>query len=222
MNRISEQIQSGAKSFLWTEYKALALYCVVVTVVLVLLYSVEPPTGSRLDGVRYGCAFLTGAALSAFTGWAGMRVATDANVRTAQAAKEEGLGVALRVAFTGGSVMAFMVVGYGLAGLSLLYGIMMVTYDPDGRGSLAHSSTKFIYAAETMAGFGFGASSIALFARVAGGIYTKAADVGADLVGTCVSSKPQRHALCVCVCVLLRTVCATTTHVFFGLLLDIM
>ena len=88
MNRISEQIQSGAKSFLWTEYKALALYCVVVTVVLVLLYSVEPPTGSRLDGVRYGCAFLTGAALSAFTGWAGMRVATDANVRTAQAAKE--------------------------------------------------------------------------------------------------------------------------------------
>ena len=105
-----------------------------------------------------------------------MAVATDANVRTTQAADKEGLAKALRVAFTGGAVMGFTVVGLGLFGLSLFFYLMTINR---GGGTKA----DLIYAMDSLAGFGFGASSIALFARVAGGIYTKAADVGADLVG---------------------------------------
>jgi Na+/H+-translocating membrane pyrophosphatase len=106
-----------------------------------------------------------------------MAVATDANVRTTQAADAEGLAVALRVAFTGGAVMGFTVVGLGLMGLSIMFYLVTLGYDD------APLDLRLIYAADSLAGFGFGASSIALFARVAGGIYTKAADVGADLVG---------------------------------------
>merc|ERR1719188_2896386 len=104
-----------------------------------------------------------------------MIVATDANVRTTQAADKEGLSRALRVAFTGGAVMGFTVVGLGLLGVSIFYIIMV-----QGRQNF-YAASKF--ALDSLAGYGFGASSIALFARVAGGIYTKAADVGADLVG---------------------------------------
>jgi K(+)-stimulated pyrophosphate-energized sodium pump len=106
-----------------------------------------------------------------------MVVATDANVRTTQAADKEGLNTALRVAFTGGAVMGFTVVGLGLFGVSLMF--YLVTLGRSG----VDDAQRLRYAADTLAGFGFGASSIALFARVAGGIYTKAADVGADLVG---------------------------------------
>jgi Na+/H+-translocating membrane pyrophosphatase len=104
-------------------------------------------------------------------------VATDANVRTTNAADKDGLNTALRVAFTGGAVMGFVVVGLGLFGVSLMFYLVSLGYD-----GFSHTK-KLVYAAEALAGFGFGASSIALFARVAGGIYTKAADVGADLVG---------------------------------------
>jgi H(+)-translocating pyrophosphatase len=104
-------------------------------------------------------------------------VATDANVRTTNAADKDGLNTALRVAFTGGAVMGFTVVGLGLFGVSLMFFLVTFGYDE------FHDTQKLAYAADTLAGFGFGASSIALFARVAGGIYTKAADVGADLVG---------------------------------------
>jgi K(+)-stimulated pyrophosphate-energized sodium pump len=106
-----------------------------------------------------------------------MAVATDANVRTTQAADKEGLNTALRVAFTGGAVMGFTVVGLGLFGLSLMYFLVSLGY------SGVTDVERLKLAADILAGFGFGASSIALFARVAGGIYTKAADVGADLVG---------------------------------------
>jgi Na+/H+-translocating membrane pyrophosphatase len=101
-----------------------------------------------------------------------MVVATDANVRTTQAADKEGLNAALRVAFTGGAVMGFTVVGLGLAGVSLMF--YLVTLGYDGRSEIE----RITLAADSLAGFGFGASSIALFARVAGGIFTKAADVG--------------------------------------------
>lgn len=104
-----------------------------------------------------------------------MIVATDVNVRTTQAADKEGLSAALRVAFTGGAVMGFTVVGLGLFGISLFFWLMTLGHNDD--------INKFTFAVDNLAGFGFGASSIALFARVAGGIYTKAADVGADLVG---------------------------------------
>jgi K(+)-stimulated pyrophosphate-energized sodium pump len=177
MNKISDQIKSGARAFMVTEYKYLSIFVIVVFIILVILYTVDPPTGGRTDGIRYGGCFLAGAILSAAAGWGGMAVATDANVRTTQAADKEGLAVALRVAFTGGAVMGFTVVGLGLLGVSLMYFLVTLGYDD------LSTEVKLRYAADSLAGFGFGASSIALFARVAGGIFTKAADVGADLVG---------------------------------------
>ena len=177
MNRISDKIKSGAQAFLRTEYKYLSIYVVVFFAILVILYSVDPPSDDETDGIRYGACFLAGATLSASAGWGGMAVATDANVRTTQAAQEKGLAHALRVAFTGGAVMGFTVVGLGLMGVSLMFYFVTLGYGDDPL------AVRLVYASDSLAGFGFGASSIALFARVAGGIYTKAADVGADLVG---------------------------------------
>jgi len=183
MNKIADSIKSGAKAFLKTEYFYLAFFVLIFFLLLVILYSVDPPSGNRTDGIRIGSCFLAGAMLSAIAGWAGMSVATDANVRTTQAADKEGLARALRVAFTGGAVMGFTVVGLGLMGVSIFYIIMV-----QGRGN-DYVASRF--ALESLAGFGFGASSIALFARVAGGIYTKAADVGADLVGKVEMNIPE-------------------------------
>lgn len=177
MNSISDKIKSGARSFLKTEYKYLSYYAICFFCILLLLYSLDPPTGERTDGIRYACCFIFGAILSGSSGWGGMAMATDANVRTTQAAKERGLAEALRVAFAGGSVMGFTVVGLGLTGLSLIYFLMTLGY------SEYSLERRLYFASQVCAGFGFGASSIALFARVAGGIYTKGADVGADLVG---------------------------------------
>jgi K(+)-stimulated pyrophosphate-energized sodium pump len=177
MNEISDKIKSGAIAFLKTEYYYLCYYVAVVFSALLVLYSLVPPSGDRTDGIRYACCFLVGSTLSASSGWAGMMVATDANVKTTQAALDKGLPVALRVAFTGGAVMGFTVVGLGLLGLSLMYFFVTFGY---GDNTLYQ---RLNWAADILAGFGFGASSIAIFARVAGGIYTKAADVGADLVG---------------------------------------
>jgi K(+)-stimulated pyrophosphate-energized sodium pump len=176
MNKISDQIKSGARAFLVTEYKYLTGYVVFVIITFILLYTVVSPTGNHLDGIRYAACFAVGAFLSALAGWAGMSVATDVNVRTTQAADKGGLALALRVAFTGGAVMGFTVVGLGLLGLSIMYWLITLGYDES-------VNLKLFHAADSLAGFGFGASSIALFARVAGGIFTKAADIGADLVG---------------------------------------
>lgn len=177
MNQISDKIKSGARAFLKTEYFYLCFFVAAVFSALLILYSLDPPSGNRTDGIRYASCFLAGSLLSASAGWGGMAVATDANVRTTQAADEQGLGVALRVAFTGGAVMGFTVVGLGLLGVSLMYFFVTLGYDD------ANLYARVKWGADSLAGFGFGASSIALFARVAGGIYTKAADVGADLVG---------------------------------------
>jgi H(+)-translocating pyrophosphatase len=178
MNKICDQIKSGARSFLKTEYTWLSIFVAIVFVVLLVVYTVDPPGKDRTDGIRYAGVFLAGAVLSAAAGWLGMDVATDANVRTTQAADKQGLGVALRVAFTGGAVMGFTVVGLGLLGVSVCFYLLTLGYGDD-----VSNKETLILAADSLAGFGFGASSIALFARVAGGIYTKAADVGADLVG---------------------------------------
>lgn len=172
MNKISDQIASGARAFLVTEYKYLAMFVMVVFGALLILYSLDPPSGDRTDGIRYGACFLCGAILSALAGWGGMAVATEANVKTTQAADKEGLNTALRIAFTGGAVMGFTVVGLGLLGVSVMFYLVTLGY-----GS-TEQAERLQYAADSLAGFGFGASSIALFARVAGGIYTKAADVG--------------------------------------------
>lgn len=177
MNEISDKIKSGAKAFLRTEYKYLTLFVVVFFALLLILYTLEPPSGDKVDGIRYSFSFLAGAFLSALTGWLGMTIATDANVRTTQAADKQGLATALRVAFTGGSIMGLAVVGFGLLGLSLMFCLVSLGYED------ANTTTRFTFSGDTLAGFGFGASSIALFARVAGGIFTKGADVAADLVG---------------------------------------
>ncbi|CAB9504414.1 energized vacuolar membrane proton pump [Seminavis robusta] len=179
MNKISDQISVGAKAFLTTEYKYLTVYMLIVATILFLLYFLDPPSGHWADGLRYSLCFLAGGFLSASAGWRGMATATDANVRTTEAADKQGLAMALFVAVTGGSVMGFTVVVFGLLGISLSYYLSSLGYDD----ATVSEIDKLIYAADAVAAFGFGASSIALFARVAGGIYTKAADIGADLVG---------------------------------------
>lgn len=166
MNKISDQIKSGSRAFLSTEYMYLGVFVICAFIALVILYSVDPPSGERTDGIRYGGCFLAGALLSAAAGWGGMSVATDANVRTTQAADKEGLAKALRVAFTGGAVMGFTVVGLGLLGLTALYALVSLGYTEEEE----KLGLQFVFAAEAIAGFGFGASSIALFARVAGGV----------------------------------------------------
>lgn len=178
MNDISDQIKSGARSFLVTEYKYLSVFVAVIVVMLFGFYSATSDgNNGSVNGLKYSMSFLAGATFSALSGWSGMVAATDANVRTTSAASSSGLNAALRVAFTGGSVAGFMVVGLGLAGLSVVFWVL--TLIGNGNDDLA----RLLSAADSLAGFGFGASSIALFSRVAGGIYTKAADVGADLVG---------------------------------------
>lgn len=171
MNSISDKIKSGARSFLVTEYSYLARFVVFTAIVLFLLYFFAP-LAEKLDGLRYAGCFIVGAFLSASAGWNGMVVATDANVKTTQAADKGGLNDALQVAFTAGAVMGFMVVSLGLLGVSAMYYVVGLGYEK------ATETDILFYSADALAAFGFGASSIALFARVAGGIFTKAADVG--------------------------------------------
>ena len=164
VQEITAAIREGAMAFLTAEYKILVVFVIVVAIALGIFISV--PTAG---------AFVLGAITSAIAGNAGMRIATKANGRTAIAAKEGGLAKALNVAFSGGAVMGLTVVGLGMFMLSLI---------------LLVSSTVGI-SVNDVTGFGMGASSIALFARVGGGIYTKAADVGADLVGKVEAGIPE-------------------------------
>ena len=163
---ITQEIQDGAMAFLYAEYKVLSIF--VVLVAGLLYYD----TGDYYTPV----AFLAGAVASVLAGYSGMRAATSANGRTAMAAKSGGQPAALAVSYNGGAVMGLSVGGLGLLGISL------VAY------WLSSGDTSHI---ESAAGFGMGASSIALFARVGGGIYTKAADVGADLVGKVEAGIPE-------------------------------
>ena len=166
MQKIAKAIQDGAVAFLSTEYKILAVFVAVVAVALA--------TTLGDLGVKTAIAFVCGAGLSATAGWIGMRVATKAAVRTTEAAKGS-LSDALSVAFSSGAVMGLSVVGLGLLGLTGLY--------------LGFGENE--EAIKQVFGFSFGASSIALFARVGGGIFTKAADVGADLVGKVEAGIPE-------------------------------
>ena len=161
MKEISSAISEGARAFLFAEYKILAIFIVV------LFFAIGLGLNSWITAV----CFLCGAIFSILAGYIGMNVATKANVRTANAARESGMNKALSIAFSGGSVMGMCVVGLGLLGASVLYIII---------GKL-----------DVLFGFSLGASSIALFARVGGGIYTKAADVGADLVGKVEAGIPE-------------------------------
>jgi K(+)-stimulated pyrophosphate-energized sodium pump len=160
MKEISTYIHEGAMAFLRREYRTLIIFAIVLFVIITV-------------GINWqtGVSFLLGAFLSALAGFVGMQVATRANVRTANAARESGMNRALSVAFSGGAVMGMSVVGFGIIGVTVLY---IIFRD-----------------AAIITGFGLGASSIALFGRVGGGIYTKAADVGADLVGKVEAGIPE-------------------------------
>lgn len=182
MALIAKNISEGAMAFLKAEYKVLAIFVVLVAILLGFAGANEA-NSSPLVGV----SFIVGAFCSALAGYIGMRVATKANVRTTNAARTS-LGKALEVAFTGGSVMGLGVVGLGvlgLGGLLLIYGNLL------GMDTVADVNLVITI----ITGFSFGASSIALFARVGGGIYTKAADVGADLVGKVEAGIPEDHPL---------------------------
>ncbi len=184
MQMISKWISDGALTFLKTEYKYLAIF--VVCVAILLGFS---NAGLKDSNAFIALSFVIGAICSGSAGWIGMKVATKANVRTTAAARD-GLNPALQVAFSGGAVMGLCVVGLGLFGLSILFIIYTLMY-PD---SLT-STTAMTLVLNILAGFSLGASSIALFARVGGGIYTKAADVGADLVGKVEAGIPEDHPL---------------------------
>jgi len=175
MQEIAKAIQEGSQAFLKREYSFLAFFVAAVAVVLVVV----------IDW-RTASAYVAGAVVSAATGYLGMMVATRANVRTTAAASK-GLNPALRVAFSSGAVMGLMVVGLGLIGVSALY-IIFGEFAANGSDTIAEQSQDIM---KWIVGFSFGASSIALFARVAGGIYTKAADVGADLVGKVEQGIPE-------------------------------
>lgn len=160
MKEISTYIQEGSMAFLTREYKTLVIF--VIALFFVLIFGID---------FRTAICFLLGAFFSGLAGFFGMKVATKANVRTANAARKGGMNKALDVAFSGGAVMGMSVAGLGLLGIGTLY---MIYKDP-----------------EIITGFGLGASTIALFGRVGGGIYTKAADVGADLVGKVEAGIPE-------------------------------
>ncbi len=181
MADIAARISEGAMAFLKAEYSVLAVF--VVSVALLLgLSGANDENSHPLVAV----SFILGAFCSALAGFIGMRVATKANVRTTNAART-GLSKALEVAFIGGSVMGMGVVGLGVLGLSVLFIVYSNMFGTDAAGM-----QKVI---TVITGFSFGASSIALFARVGGGIYTKAADVGADLVGKVEAGIPEDHPL---------------------------
>ncbi len=181
MKKIAGHIAEGAMAFLKAEYKVLVIFVACVAVLLAV--TADSETSSPLVGL----SFALGAFSSALAGYIGMRVATKANVRTTNAARTS-LAKALEIAFVGGSVMGMGVVGIGVLGLSVLFIVYSSMFGMDSQENVTRVIT-------IITGFSFGASSIALFARVGGGIYTKAADVGADLVGKVEAGIPEDHPL---------------------------
>jgi K(+)-stimulated pyrophosphate-energized sodium pump len=177
MKELAASIHEGAMAFLKREYKVIAIFVVVLAVVLTLF--LDDKSTDVNEGLYTAICFVYGAFSSALAGYFGMKIATKANVRTAQAATKS-LGDALTIAFRSGAVMGLCVVGLGLLGLSAL---MYLFFDV--------MSLEIDLVLNVVTGFGLGASSIALFARVGGGIFTKAADVGADLVGKVEAGIPE-------------------------------
>lgn len=178
MKEIADAIYEGSMAFLKREYKVIALFVLVLSIILSLALD-KAETPELNEGVLTAVAFIYGAVSSVLAGFFGMQIATRANVRTANAAKT-GLNMALTIAFRSGAVMGLSVVGLGLLGLSVLTYLFLDVMQ-----------IETVAALNILTGFGLGASSIALFARVGGGIYTKAADVGADLVGKVEAGIPE-------------------------------
>jgi K(+)-stimulated pyrophosphate-energized sodium pump len=183
MTELSGYIADGAMAFLRAEWKVLS-YFVVIAAILLAYSGTTVATSSPVIAL----SFITGAFLSAFAGYLGMRIATKANVRTTQAAKTS-LAQALKVSFTGGTVMGLGVAGIAVLGLGSMFIILYTFYVTSVHGNV--NGAEMEKALDVLAGFSLGAESIALFARVGGGIYTKAADVGADLVGKVEAGIPE-------------------------------
>ena len=181
MKEISNYIAEGAMAFLKAEWKILGYFVAIVAILLAVMSSSNPNSHWSI-----AVAFILGAVSSATAGYIGMRAATKANVRTTQAAKTS-LSKALNVSFTGGAVMGLGVSGLAVLGLGGLFIILKHFFAP-GAESNPEGMLRTI---EVLTGFSLGAESIALFARVGGGIYTKAADVGADLVGKVEAGIPE-------------------------------
>lgn len=181
MKEISHYIRVGAMAFLKAEWKILAYFVVVVGILLAILAQTNPHSHWLIS-----VAFIIGAVLSGLAGYVGMRSATLANVRTAHAARSS-LNKALHVSFGGGAVMGVGVAGMAVLGLGSLYIILKYYFAPEA----AMNSKEMLQTIEVLTGFSLGAETIALFARVGGGIYTKAADVGADLVGKVEAGIPE-------------------------------
>ena len=181
MKEISTYIADGAMSFLKAEYKVLAYFVVIAALLLGFMGNANPNSHWSI-----AAAFVVGAILSALAGFIGMRVATKANVRTAEAAKTS-LSKALNISFTGGAVMGLGVAGLAVLGLGGVFIILLQIFAPE----VTADNNLVLKTIEILTGFSLGAESIALFARVGGGIYTKAADVGADLVGKVEAGIPE-------------------------------
>ncbi|MFY7667225.1 MAG: sodium/proton-translocating pyrophosphatase, partial [Crocinitomicaceae bacterium] len=181
MQGIAKNIKEGAMAFLSAEYKLLAIFVLIASVALFGISMVVETTSWMIVP-----AFIVGAVFSAVAGNIGMRIATDANVRTTEAAKTS-LPNALKVSFGGGTVMGLGVAGLAVLGLSLFFMLFVKMFIKQD-GDFYAEMTMVL---EALAGFSLGAESIALFARVGGGIYTKAADVGADLVGKVEAGIPE-------------------------------
>jgi K(+)-stimulated pyrophosphate-energized sodium pump len=174
MQKISSAVQDGAKAFMTREYRAIVIFVIVVAIILYGLSFIEDSGMSPWTTV----AFLSGAIASGLSGWGGMYIAVRANSRTTQAASDS-LNKGLRVAFSSGMVMGTMVVSLVVFGVSILFALFAAQLDDPK------------VAVEALAGFGFGGTSIAIFSRIGGGIFTKAADVGADLVGKTEAGIPE-------------------------------
>eukprot|EP01136_Pigoraptor_vietnamica_P005202 Opistho-1_new@36472 len=187
MKEISDYIYEGALAFLKAEYRLLTIFVIVASVILAGI--------TQIDGVKTHLliviAFIFGAFFSALAGNMGMKIATKTNVRTTQAARTS-LPQALKVSFGGGTVMGLGVAGLAVLGLTGFFIILFQKF----MGGVWTNTEDMTVVLETLAGFSLGAESIAWFARVGGGIYTKAADVGADLVGKVEAGIPA-HVLCV-------------------------
>ena len=182
MQEISTYIAQGAMAFLKAEWKVLGYFVAIVAILLAVMASANPTSHWAIS-----VAFIIGAVFSATAGYIGMRIATRANVRTAHAARTS-LSKALSVSFTGGAVMGLGVAGLAVLGLGSLFIILKMIFVPTGADVNGEDMLRTI---EVLTGFSLGAESIALFARVGGGIYTKAADVGADLVGKVEAGIPE-------------------------------
>ena len=179
MEEISSYIHEGALAFIKREYAIIAIFVAIVASFLALLGLIPSLKNAEGIGWQASLAFICGSSLSALAGFVGMKAATKANARVAYSAKEKGMSGALKVAFNGGSVLGLNVVGLSLIGLTAIFMIFV------------YITKEFSTAAHVISGYGLGASFIALFARVGGGIYTKAADVGADLVGKVETGIPE-------------------------------